>query len=242
MNEVITGIRAIKMYAWEYAFRDVVTRLRKQEVTQILKYMVLRATGLAFTDVAATPLVVFVIVALTVLTGGKLSLYLAVFIISMSRLVADNSCYYAIRALTFLFDANTSVKRIQRFLELEELDSCSTTSHTSESLASSPYQTLSIMSATSSPAASHPLVRLDGVTFSWSGGRGQNTVSGVSFSLTHEPLLAIVGPVGAGKGSTRASTRHIKENVSQACVCVHSLKKKEVWETRVKVTTLYSVL
>ena len=44
------------------------------------------------------------------------------------------------------------------------------------------------MSATSSPAASHPLVRLDGVTFSWSGERGQNTVSGVSFSLTHVSL------------------------------------------------------
>ena len=88
----------------------------RQEVTQILKYMVLRATGLAFTDVAATPLVVFVIVALTVLTGGQLSLYLAVFIISMSRLVADNTCYYAIRALTFIFDANTSVKRIKVYL------------------------------------------------------------------------------------------------------------------------------
>ena len=29
MNEVITGIRVIKMYAWEYAFRRVVTKLRK---------------------------------------------------------------------------------------------------------------------------------------------------------------------------------------------------------------------
>ena len=29
MNEVITGIRVIKMYAWEYAFRDVVTKIRK---------------------------------------------------------------------------------------------------------------------------------------------------------------------------------------------------------------------
>ena len=29
MNEVITGIRVIKMYAWEYAFRHVVTQLRK---------------------------------------------------------------------------------------------------------------------------------------------------------------------------------------------------------------------
>ena len=29
MNEVITGIRVIKMYAWEYAFKRVVTAIRK---------------------------------------------------------------------------------------------------------------------------------------------------------------------------------------------------------------------
>ena len=29
MNEVITGIRVIKMYAWEYAFKRVVTQLRR---------------------------------------------------------------------------------------------------------------------------------------------------------------------------------------------------------------------
>ena len=29
MNEVISGIRVIKMYAWEYAFKNVVTAIRK---------------------------------------------------------------------------------------------------------------------------------------------------------------------------------------------------------------------
>ena len=29
MNEVIVGIRVIKMYAWEYAFKRVVSKLRK---------------------------------------------------------------------------------------------------------------------------------------------------------------------------------------------------------------------
>lgn len=29
MNEIIVGIRVIKMYAWEYAFKRVVTKLRK---------------------------------------------------------------------------------------------------------------------------------------------------------------------------------------------------------------------
>ena len=29
MNELISGIRVIKMYAWEYAFRDLVHSIRK---------------------------------------------------------------------------------------------------------------------------------------------------------------------------------------------------------------------
>ena len=29
MNEVISGIRVIKMYAWEYAFKDLVATIRR---------------------------------------------------------------------------------------------------------------------------------------------------------------------------------------------------------------------
>ena len=29
MNEIITGIKVIKMYAWEYAFKAVVSKLRR---------------------------------------------------------------------------------------------------------------------------------------------------------------------------------------------------------------------
>ena len=83
------------------------------EITQILKYMVLRATGLTFSDVAVSPMIVFLIVALGVLNGVQLSLFLAVFLLSMSRFAADSIGYFLIRALTFIFDANTSVKRIQ---------------------------------------------------------------------------------------------------------------------------------
>ena len=30
MNEVISGVRVIKMYAWEYAFKKLVKKLRRQ--------------------------------------------------------------------------------------------------------------------------------------------------------------------------------------------------------------------
>ena len=29
MNEIITGIRAVKMYAWEWKFRDTVCEIRR---------------------------------------------------------------------------------------------------------------------------------------------------------------------------------------------------------------------
>ena len=29
MNEIISGIRAVKMYAWEWNFRDIVCRIRR---------------------------------------------------------------------------------------------------------------------------------------------------------------------------------------------------------------------
>lgn len=32
MNEVITGIRVIKMYAWEYAFKKVVSAIRRYKI------------------------------------------------------------------------------------------------------------------------------------------------------------------------------------------------------------------
>ena len=102
------------------------------------------------------------------------------------------------------------MSHLQSFLELDELEPCSST----ETSLTSP-------DITSPAAVSSPLVRLDGAAFSWSGEEGQNTVSGVSLSLTkvslphtlyilslfiivfvlsqERPLLVIVGPVGAGK-------------------------------------------
>ena len=37
MNEVIVGVRVIKMYAWEYAFKRVVKTLRRYGLTYMFK-------------------------------------------------------------------------------------------------------------------------------------------------------------------------------------------------------------
>ena len=83
------------------------------EITQILKYMILRSCGRAFSDVAASPLIVFLIVVLSVLNGKQLSLPFTIFVLSVSGLVAYFSIFVFIRGLIAIFDANASVRRIQ---------------------------------------------------------------------------------------------------------------------------------
>ena len=36
MNEIISGMRLIKMYAWEWAFRDYVKEIRKLVIRRII--------------------------------------------------------------------------------------------------------------------------------------------------------------------------------------------------------------
>ena len=78
--------------------------------------------------------------------------------------------------------SSRNISHIQRFLELDELDIYSS----SKTSLASPDNITSPRTATTSPpaATASPLVRLDRAAFSWNEEEGQNTVSGVSFSLT----------------------------------------------------------
>eukprot|EP00096_Caligus_rogercresseyi_P012306 TRINITY_DN5109_c0_g1_i1.p1 TRINITY_DN5109_c0_g1~~TRINITY_DN5109_c0_g1_i1.p1 ORF type:complete len:407 (+),score=54.05 TRINITY_DN5109_c0_g1_i1:144-1364(+) len=48
MNEVIEGIKVIKMYAWEYSFMDIVNKARRDEVDVIKSTYKFKAFNLAF--------------------------------------------------------------------------------------------------------------------------------------------------------------------------------------------------
>ena len=38
MNEIISGMKVIKMYAWELAFKDVVSKLRRYSIQPLVAY------------------------------------------------------------------------------------------------------------------------------------------------------------------------------------------------------------
>uniref|UniRef100_A0A1X7SGP3 ABC transmembrane type-1 domain-containing protein n=1 Tax=Amphimedon queenslandica TaxID=400682 RepID=A0A1X7SGP3_AMPQE len=68
MNEIITGIRVIKMYTWEYAFSNVVASIRKKEICLILKYFMILSIIITY-SVSSTALTMFILFSVYVNTS-----------------------------------------------------------------------------------------------------------------------------------------------------------------------------
>lgn len=69
MNEVIIGIRIIKMYVWEKLFVDFVINLRKKEIFKILRSFYFRGMNLVL-FFSVSKIIVFVIFIIYVFFGN----------------------------------------------------------------------------------------------------------------------------------------------------------------------------
>ncbi|XP_010809206.2 ATP-binding cassette sub-family C member 4 isoform X2 [Bos taurus] len=178
MNEVITGIRIIKMYAWEKSFADLITNLRRKEISKILRSSYLRGMNLASFFVASK-IIVFVTFTTYVFLGN---------VITASRVFVAVSLYGAVRLTVTLFfpsavekvsEAFVSIRRIKNFLLLDEI----TQLHSQL------------------PSDGKMIVNVQDFTAFWDKASDTPTLQSLSFTVRPGELLAVVGPVGAGKSS-----------------------------------------
>ncbi|XP_045694930.1 ATP-binding cassette sub-family C member 4 isoform X2 [Phyllostomus hastatus] len=178
MNEVITGIRIIKMYAWEKSFADLITNLRRKEISKILRSSYLRGMNLASFFVASK-VIVFMTFTVYVLLGN---------VITASRVFVAVALYGAVRLTVTLFfpaaiekvsESIVSIRRIKDFLLLDEI--------------TQPGAQL--------PSDGKTIVHVQDFTAFWDKASETPTLQGLSFTVRPGELLAVVGPVGAGKSS-----------------------------------------
>uniref|UniRef100_A0A8C8J2L2 Cystic fibrosis transmembrane conductance regulator n=1 Tax=Oncorhynchus tshawytscha TaxID=74940 RepID=A0A8C8J2L2_ONCTS len=120
MNEVVSGIRIIKMYAWEKPFSALVNDVRRKEISKIMSSSYLRGLNMA-SFFAASKIIVFITFTVYVLLGNT---------ISASRVFVAVSLYGAVRLTVTLFfpsaieklsETRISVRRIKTFLLLDEI-------------------------------------------------------------------------------------------------------------------------
>ncbi|XP_056882196.1 ATP-binding cassette sub-family C member 4-like [Takifugu flavidus] len=184
MNEVVSGIRIIKMYAWEKPFAALVSNIRSKEISKVMKSSYLRGLNMA-SFFCASKIIVFVTFTLYVLLGNT---------ISASRVFVTVSLYSAVRltvtlffpnAIETLYESRVSIQRIQEFLMLEEI----------------------IKNNPSLPQEKekNASVEIQNLTCYWDKHVDAPSLQNVSFSLNSNQLIAVIGPVGAGKSSLLSS-------------------------------------
>uniref|UniRef100_A0A8C6PZ27 ABC-type glutathione-S-conjugate transporter n=1 Tax=Nothobranchius furzeri TaxID=105023 RepID=A0A8C6PZ27_NOTFU len=179
MNEILNGIKVLKLYAWENSFKDRVLAIRQKELNVLRKTAYLGALStMAWTSapflVALTSFAVFVTVdEKNILDAEKAFVSLSLFNILRFPL------NMLPQVISGLVQASVSLKRIQSFLSHDELDPNSV-----DRKNSSTGKTKHIVNG----------------KFTW-GKEDPPVLHNMNVMVPQGSLLAVVGHVGCGKSS-----------------------------------------
>ncbi|KAJ8918452.1 hypothetical protein NQ315_008149 [Exocentrus adspersus] len=175
MSEIITGVQVIKMYAWEKPFANLVEMSRRREMSQISATSTIRALMITCVSVLHRS-AVYLCILTYVVTGGRINATYAYTLASFYAILRQAVTMFLPRAVTQFAEAHVSVKRIERFLLLEETGSFND---------DNPEKAVG--------------VSLKQVTIKYNDGLLENTLEDVTFDATSHELVAVVGKVGGGK-------------------------------------------
>ncbi|XP_067162181.1 multidrug resistance-associated protein 1 isoform X3 [Apteryx mantelli] len=180
MNEILNGIKVLKLYAWELAFREKVLEIRQEEL-KVLKKSAYLAAMATFTWVCAPFLVALSTFAVyvtidknNILDAQKAFVSLALFNILRFPL---NILPMVISSIV---EASVSLKRLRVFLSHEELDP--------DSIIRGPVRDV------------EGSIIVKNATFSWSKS-DPPSLNSINFTVPEGSLIAVVGQVGCGKSS-----------------------------------------
>lgn len=185
MNEIIQGIQVIKMYAWEKPLSVMVEAARKKEIHVIRYVSYLRGILLSFI-MFTTRVSVFLSLVGYALLGNQITAQKAFMITALYNMLRQSMTVFFPQGVGQLAETVVSVQRIQKFMLSEELPS-------SDNTCSGDDATTDVECDGS--------VSFTGVSAKWSGESTENTLTNINLSVPGGTLLAIVGPVGAGKSS-----------------------------------------
>ncbi|XP_070656005.1 ATP-binding cassette sub-family C member 4-like isoform X3 [Bos indicus] len=178
MSEVITGIETIKTNAWEKSFIDLITRLRRKEISKILRSSYLRGMNMA-TFFAVSKIMIFVTFITNELLDNLITASQVFVVVMLFEALRFSSTLYFPMAIEKVSEAFVSIQRIKKFLLLNETSQC--------------YPQL--------PSDGKTIVDVQAFTAFWEKASETPTLQGLSFTVRPGELLAVVGPVGAGKSS-----------------------------------------
>uniref|UniRef100_A0A8C8ZR90 Multidrug resistance-associated protein 1 n=1 Tax=Prolemur simus TaxID=1328070 RepID=A0A8C8ZR90_PROSS len=182
MNEILNGIKVLKLYAWELAFKDKVLAIRQEELKVLKKSAYLAAVG-TFTWVC-TPFLVALCTFAVYVTVDKSN------VLDAQKAFVSLALFNILRfplnilpmVISSIVQASVSLKRLRIFLSHEELEP--------DSIERRPVK----------DGGGTDSITVKNATFTWARS-DPPTLNGITFSIPEGALVAVVGQVGCGKSS-----------------------------------------
>ncbi|XP_034235532.1 probable multidrug resistance-associated protein lethal(2)03659 [Thrips palmi] len=178
MNEIIPGIQAIKMYAWEKWFSKLVESARRKEVN-VIRSMTYY-TGLSFACSSfLTKISFFLCVLHFALSGNAITADKIFTTIMFFDILQESLTIYLPMAIENLAECVVAIRRMEEFLLKPESSS--------------------IM--TSQSITGRTEVLLKNVDAKWTEDQQHNSLKNLNLSISPGMLVGVIGQVGSGKSS-----------------------------------------
>lgn len=208
MNEVLNGMKVLKLYSWERPFRELLSSIRLDELVALKNNAYLRALSTFSWTIAPFFVSLATFFTYTVVQGNNLTPEKAFVALSLFNLLRFPLVMLPM-LITAVVQAQVSIKRVTSFLMLDEVD---------------PNCVIKMPMPPAGSAGPADAVVIESGIFAWKldGFNTVPTLTSINFRAAFEGITAVVGPVGCGKSSLVSAMLGNMEKMAGKVVCMNS--------------------
>ncbi|RZC36194.1 multidrug resistance-associated protein, partial [Asbolus verrucosus] len=197
MNEIISGIQVIKMYAWERPFAKLVALARRYEIKSIRASSYMRGITLSFI-MFTTRMSIFASILAYVLFDNVITAEKVFVLTSFYNILRQTMTVFFPQGISQVAEARVSIGRLNKFMLYDETQIAKELKRLQQESKDSKHVANGLSVAKLSGELG---VFMKNATAKWSEASSENTLNGINVNATPGKLLAVIGPVGSGKSS-----------------------------------------
>ncbi|XP_043656548.1 probable multidrug resistance-associated protein lethal(2)03659 [Drosophila teissieri] len=218
MNEIISGIQVIKMYAWELPFEHMVAFARKKEINAIRHVSYIRGILLSFI-IFLTRVSIFLSLVGYVLLGTFLTPEVAFLITAYYNILRTTMTVFFPQGISQMAETLVSIKRVQKYMQSDETNVMDMSVDLTEDFLGSNQETVHadgdeerdeaedkllgppIANINENAKLSEAGISISGLMAKWDVNSPDYSLNGVNLRVQPGTMLGIVGRTGSGKSS-----------------------------------------